>query len=85
MAERIRAPFLIFHGSADRVVRPEQSESLQTILDQNGVPNERVVFPGEGHDIDHTRQGEVFDAVRDWFLRVASTATPLATEAGGRQ
>lgn len=69
-AERIRTPFLIFHGSADTVVRPEQSESLKAILDRNRVPNERIVFPGEGHGIDRTRQTEIFDGMRALFGRI---------------
>lgn len=67
MAERIRIPFLILHGSADPVVRPQQSADFKAILDTNRVPNERTVYDGEGHPIDQTQRERVFAAVRAWF------------------
>lgn len=66
-ARKIRAPFLMMHGSADTTVRPEQSASLKAALDAGRVPNERHVFEGEGHGIDRTRRDEVFRRVREWF------------------
>jgi acetyl esterase/lipase len=68
-AERIRTPFLMLHGSADNTVRPSQSESLKEVLDRNKVPNERLVFEGEGHPIDQTKREEVFTRLREWFTR----------------
>jgi dienelactone hydrolase len=56
MAEKIRTPFLMLHGSIDTTVRPDQSANLKTILDANKVPNERKVFDGEGHPIDQTKR-----------------------------
>lgn len=66
-AEKIRAPFLMLHGAEDTTVRPSQSESLQHILDRNGVSNDRTVFEGQSHPIDQTLRDEVFRAVREWF------------------
>lgn len=68
-AAKIRTPFLILHGGADPVVRPEQSVALKAALDRGGVPNERRVFDGEGHPIDQTKRAEVFAAVREWFSK----------------
>ena len=39
MAERIRSPFLIIHGSTDGTVKPESSLRLKEILDRSHVPN----------------------------------------------
>lgn len=69
MAERVRTPFLILHGSADQVVRPGQSADFKAILDANRVPNERTVYDGEGHPIDQTQRERVFAAVRGWFKK----------------
>jgi dienelactone hydrolase len=68
-ARAIRTPFLILHGSEDRTVRPEQSGWLEEVLDENKVPHERHVFPGEGHPIDRTKSAEVFDLMRAWFTK----------------
>jgi dienelactone hydrolase len=68
-ADRIRTPFLIFHGGADTTVRPFQSAALKEILDRNHVPNERHVFEGENHPIDRTRQEDVYTGMREWFAR----------------
>jgi acetyl esterase/lipase len=67
VADKIRIPFLILHGSKDTTVRPEQSASLKEILDRNKVPNERVVYEGEGHPIDQSKRAEVFARLRQWF------------------
>jgi dienelactone hydrolase len=66
-AEQVRTPFLILHGGVDTVVRPQQSADFKAVLDKNRVPNERVVYEGEGHPIDQSKRAEVFAAVRDWF------------------
>ncbi|MFM7182993.1 MAG: prolyl oligopeptidase family serine peptidase [Verrucomicrobiales bacterium] len=66
-AEQVRTPFLILHGSADAVVRPQQSADFKAILDKNRVVNERTVYDGEGHPIDQTQRERVFTAVRAWF------------------
>ena len=44
----------MLHGMNDTTVRPEQSESLKRVLDQNKVPNDRLVADGQGHPIDQT-------------------------------
>lgn len=68
-AEQVRTPFLILHGSADTTVRPQQSADFKAILDTNHVPNERIVFDGEGHPIDQTQREQVFASVQDWFKK----------------
>jgi dipeptidyl aminopeptidase/acylaminoacyl peptidase len=48
LASTIRAPVLLFHGSADRSVRPEQSAALARAL-SHPERVERVEYEGEGH------------------------------------
>ncbi|MCY4105669.1 MAG: S9 family peptidase [Chloroflexi bacterium] len=48
-AERITDPLLIFQGSVDIVVPPNQSESVVAILKRQGVPHEYHLYEGEGH------------------------------------
>lgn len=67
VADKVRTPFLILHGSKDTTVRPEQSAALKEILDRNKVPNDRVVYEGEGHPIDQSKRAEVFARLRQWF------------------
>lgn len=66
-AAKIRTPFLMLHGMNDTTVRPEQSEALKKILDENQVPNDRLVADGQGHPIDQTMTADVFRLVREWF------------------
>jgi dipeptidyl aminopeptidase/acylaminoacyl peptidase len=68
-AERIRTPFLMLHGANDNIVRPEQSAALKLALDQNKVPNDRLIADGQGHPIDQTMRDEVFKLIREWFVK----------------
>jgi acetyl esterase/lipase len=43
------APTLILHGSNDNIVNVSQSRSLKAKLDQVGIRNELVVYPGKAH------------------------------------
>jgi pimeloyl-ACP methyl ester carboxylesterase len=89
-AERVRCPFLIIHGSADRTVRPEMSLTLKQILDKNGVTNKRVVFEGVGHNAHADRAAEVYPLIRAWFEqhrrlnRVAPLQSRISNEEGRR-
>src|SRR5579864_2423595 len=47
--DKVQAPVLIFHGSADRNVPPAQSWSFFRALEYFGKPVKFVVFPGEPH------------------------------------
>lgn len=48
-AASICDPLAIFQGSADKVVPPEQSESMVKVLQQRGVPHIYRLYDGEGH------------------------------------
>ncbi len=73
-------PFLIMHGSADRVVSPEQSARLYEALRKNGVSAEYVLVKGAGHSDRPWYQKPVIDRVADWFVRTLG-----APKAGGGQ
>lgn len=42
-------PTIILQGGADQIVFPAQSTALQSLLEQAGVVNQLVMYPGEGH------------------------------------
>lgn len=48
-AERIKTPLVLFQGTEDRVVPPDQSEMIALRLREAGVPVEYHVFQSEGH------------------------------------
>ena len=48
-ADQIRDPMIIFQGSADKVVIPNQSEEIVSALRRNGVTHKYIVYEGEGH------------------------------------
>lgn len=86
----ITAPFLMFHGTADTVVVPEQSASLQAILNGNSVPNKRLLYQDLGHDIASppVKRADVYAIMRAWFTQhnvlafAGNTAPTIATVAG---
>ena len=43
------APTILFHGSADLVVRLSQSTNLNTKLGANNVTKQFIIYPNEGH------------------------------------
>lgn len=66
-AERIRTPMIMFHGALDTTVRPEQSASLEKILDRNKVPTERHVYEGVNHPVDQQKGREMYALMKRWF------------------
>jgi phospholipase/carboxylesterase len=49
---RNRAPVLLVHGGADRVVPPSRSRAAETVLRALDVPVETLILPALGHVID---------------------------------
>jgi len=47
--ERLRAPVILFQGLEDRVVPPNQAETMAAALARNGVPHAYLAFEGEQH------------------------------------
>ncbi len=48
-ADKIRDAVAIFQGSEDKVVPPEQSEAIVSVLRANKVPHVYKLYEGEGH------------------------------------
>jgi dipeptidyl aminopeptidase/acylaminoacyl peptidase len=49
LADRVTAPVLLIHGTADEVVLPRQSELMQRALERAGKPVRHVTLEGAGH------------------------------------
>lgn len=60
-------PFLIMHGSADRLVSPVQSEQLYKALSEKGNKVDYVVVDGAGHGDLYWYQPTLIDYVVRWF------------------
>ena len=48
-AERLTCPMIFFQGLEDRVVPPNQAETMVAALAERGIPHAYVAFPGEQH------------------------------------
>ena len=46
---KLKSPKIIFQGSEDKVVPPENSREMAEILKQKGIPYEYYEYSGEGH------------------------------------
>ncbi len=67
--EKISTPLLIFQGADDKVVPPEQAESIVAALRRRGVPHVYHLFPGEGHGWRRAETIEAYYRAIDAFLR----------------
>lgn len=47
--DRLRSPMIIFQGSEDKVVPPENSREMARILAKKGIRHEYIEYPEEGH------------------------------------
>lgn len=61
-------PFLIMHGSEDRLVSPVQSEQLYEALKEKKNKVDYVVVEGAGHGDLYWYQQPVIDKVVNWFV-----------------
>ena len=60
-------PFLIMHGSADKLVSPVQSEQLYDALIEKGNKVDYIVVEGAGHGDLYWYQPDLINRVVDWF------------------
>jgi dipeptidyl aminopeptidase/acylaminoacyl peptidase len=81
--DRIKAPVLIFHGTADNNVPPAQSWSYFRALQYYGkVPVKFVIFPGEPHGPRKlTHQMRKIEEEMAWFDKYFFKTTPGENEA----
>lgn len=47
--DRLNAPILILQGAEDKVVPPNQAETMADAVRAKGLPVAMVIYPGEGH------------------------------------
>ena len=80
--DKVQAPVLIFHGTADNNVPPAQSWSYFRVLQYYGkVPVKFVVFPGEPHGPRKlTHQQRKVDEELAWFDKYFFKSTPPENE-----
>jgi dipeptidyl aminopeptidase/acylaminoacyl peptidase len=81
--DKVQAPVLIFHGTADNQVPPSQSWSYFRVLQYYGkVPVKFVVFPGEPHGPRKlTHQMRKVEEELAWFDKFFFKTTPAENEA----
>ncbi len=81
--DKVKAPVLIFHGTADTNVPPAQSWSYFRALQYYGnVPVKFVIFPGEPHGPRKlTHQMRKVEEEMAWFDKYFFKTTPVANEA----
>lgn len=71
-AQRIRAPMLILQGANDRILSPDRSALLKSVLDRNRVPNDRQVFDGADNVLLNAKSAEAFNLIEAWFTKYDS-------------
>ncbi|MEN8172689.1 MAG: S9 family peptidase [Chloroflexota bacterium] len=67
--DRITKPVAIFQGGQDKVVLPEQAETLVAALQRNGVPHVYHLYPEEGHGFRLPETTAHFYGAIDKFLK----------------
>lgn len=67
VAAQVKSPMLILHGDADTTVPPVQSLNLKNVLDAIPMKNERVVYPGVGHNLHQVQSADVYSRIKAWF------------------
>jgi dipeptidyl aminopeptidase/acylaminoacyl peptidase len=64
--EKLSAPSLLMHGTADDDVSIEHSRLLARKLDEHEIPNKLIEYPGGNHYLNKERE-QVMDAILCWF------------------
>jgi acetyl esterase/lipase len=60
-------PTVLFHGTADELVHPDQSEKLYKKLQQLGIPAKLKLYPGEKHELRPPVAADVFAEMIGWL------------------
>lgn len=68
-ARLVGSPMLILHGDQDTTVQPSQSLALKDVLDSIRRTNERVVYPGVGHNLHQVQAPDVYARMKAWFRK----------------
>ncbi|HEY9076776.1 MAG TPA: prolyl oligopeptidase family serine peptidase [Anaerolineaceae bacterium] len=76
-ANRIRDPMAVFQGSIDKVVTPDQSETVVKALREGGIPHIYRLYEGEGHGFRKTEN------IQDYYTQVERFLQQYVLFAGG--
>jgi acetyl esterase/lipase len=63
-------PFLLIHGLDDSTIEPEQSLNFAKVLEQAGVNEDLLPFPGADHE-EIINSEQSFEAVEDFLANLA--------------
>lgn len=67
-------PVLVLHGDQDPVVSVEEARKLQNLLEQNRIPHEVKIYPGQGHHFTGLAQIDALGRVVAFFRRYLAKA-----------
>jgi dipeptidyl aminopeptidase/acylaminoacyl peptidase len=84
--DRLSCPVVFFQGDEDKIVPPNQAETMVDALKAKGLPVAYVLFAGEQHgfrkaeNIKRTLDGEIYFYSRVFGFELADNVEPLAIE-----
>ncbi len=83
---RLSCPLIVFQGAEDKIVPPNQAESMVAALREKGLPVAYVLFAGEQHgfrkaeNIKRALDGELYFYSRIFGFLLAEAVEPLTIE-----
>ncbi len=81
--ERISCPLIIFQGLDDKIVPPNQAQTMVAALKEKGLPHAYLAYEGEGHgfrraeNIKHALESELYFYSRIFGFTLADAVTPV--------
>jgi dipeptidyl aminopeptidase/acylaminoacyl peptidase len=85
-ADQLSCPVIFFQGDEDKIVPPNQAETMVEILKAKGLPVAYVLYEGEQHgfrkaeNIKRTLDGELYFYSRVFGFELADAIDPVAIE-----
>jgi carboxymethylenebutenolidase len=67
-------PILVLHGDQDPVVPVEEARKLERLLEQNAIPHEVKIYPGQGHHFTGLAQIDALGRVVSFFRQYLTKA-----------
>jgi dipeptidyl aminopeptidase/acylaminoacyl peptidase len=84
--DQINCPLILFQGLEDKVVPPDQAETMFEAVKAKGIPVAYVAFPGEQHgfrsaeNIKRTLDGELYFYSQIFGFELADPVKPVDIE-----
>lgn len=81
--EKLNCPVIFFQGLDDKVVPPNQAETMVAALAEKGIPTAYIPFPGEGHgfrqgpNIKRALEGELYFYSQIFSFDLAEVIEPV--------